>query len=95
MTKAERLAKAERDHEKFLKRVGYTGTKSYRAPFPSYKCEDRGLPPTSDVICAIVTKSELAKQERIERSKKYTVAPAYNKSGYMVISKNDVKDIGR
>lgn len=95
MKKAERLAKAKRDHEKFLKRVGYTGTKTYRAPIPSYKVDDRGLPPTSDRISAIPTKSSMAKQERIERSKDYTVAPAYNKGGYQVIGIADIKDIGK
>ena len=28
-------------------------------------------------------------------SKKFTVAPAYNKGGYQVISKTNIKDIGR
>lgn len=30
-----------------------------------------------------------------EVSKNYTIAPAYNKSGYQVISKEDIKHIGR
>ena len=32
---------------------------------------------------------------RLEESKKFTIAPAYNKGAYQVISKNNVKDIGR
>ena len=32
---------------------------------------------------------------RLEESKKFTVAPAYNKGAYQVISKNSIKDIGR
>jgi len=32
---------------------------------------------------------------RLEESQKFTVAPAYNKGGYQVISKNNIKDIGR
>ena len=32
---------------------------------------------------------------RLEESKKFTVAPAYNKGAYQVITKNNVKDIGR
>jgi len=96
MKKAERLAQAKRELEKTLKRVGYTGKgKTYRSPIPSYKVEDRGLPPTSDVICAIKSSTQLAKEERIERSKKYTVAPAYNKGAYQLRSKSDIKDIGR
>ena len=32
---------------------------------------------------------------RLEESKKFTIAPAYNKGAYQVITKNNVKDIGR
>ena len=32
---------------------------------------------------------------KLEISRKFTIAPAYNKGGYQVICKNDIKDIGR
>ena len=32
---------------------------------------------------------------RIEESKKFTIAPAYNKGGYQVISKENIKHIGK
>ena len=32
---------------------------------------------------------------RLQESKKFTIAPAYNKGGYQVISSNNIKDIGR
>ena len=32
---------------------------------------------------------------RLEESRNFTVAPAYNKGAYQVIPKNEVKDIGR
>ena len=32
---------------------------------------------------------------RLEESKKFTVAPAYNKVAYQVITKSNIKDIGR
>ena len=32
---------------------------------------------------------------RLEESKNFTVAPAYNKGAYQVISKSNIKDIGR
>lgn len=32
---------------------------------------------------------------RLEESKKFTVAPAYNKGAYQVITKDSIKDIGR
>lgn len=34
-------------------------------------------------------------QERLEVSKKYTIAPAYNKGPYMVVSGPDIKTAGR
>ena len=37
----------------------------------------------------------LSKEERLEISKSYTVAPAYNKGAYQVIPKGDVKWIGK
>jgi hypothetical protein len=32
---------------------------------------------------------------RLEESRNFTVAPAYNKGAYQVITKSNVKDIGR
>jgi hypothetical protein len=32
---------------------------------------------------------------KLEESKNFTVAPAYNKGAYQVISKSNIKDIGR
>ena len=32
---------------------------------------------------------------RLEESKNFTVAPAYNKGAYQVITKNNIKDIGK
>ena len=32
---------------------------------------------------------------RLEESKKFTVAPAYNKGAYQVITKENIKDIGK
>ena len=32
---------------------------------------------------------------RLKESKNFTIAPAYNKGAYQVITKNNVKDIGR
>ena len=32
---------------------------------------------------------------RLEESKKFTVAPAYNKGAYQVITRDNVKDIGK
>ena len=32
---------------------------------------------------------------RLEISRKFTIAPAYNKGAYQVISRGDIKNIGR
>ena len=32
---------------------------------------------------------------KLEESKKFTIAPAYNKGAYQVITKSNIKDIGR
>ena len=32
---------------------------------------------------------------KVEESKNFTIAPAYNKGAYQVINRNSVKDIGR
>lgn len=32
---------------------------------------------------------------RVEESKNFTIAPAYNKGAYQVINNTDIKDIGR
>ena len=32
---------------------------------------------------------------RLEISRKFTIAPAYNKGAYQVITKSNIKDIGR
>ena len=36
-----------------------------------------------------------ARNWRLEESKNFTIAPAYNKGAYQVITKSNIKDIGR
>ena len=40
-------------------------------------------------------KQESQHNWRLEESKKFTVAPAYNKGAYQVIPRSEIKDIGR
>ena len=48
------------------------------------------------VVCSNRTRgTKPVKNWRLEESKKFTVAPAYNKGAYQVIPKNSIKDIGR
>jgi len=44
---------------------------------------------------SMTSKTKLTKEERIEISKQYTLAPAYNKGAYQVIPRGDVKWIGK
>ena len=60
----------------------YEAPKTYRRETPEYpSCDDKSHCTT------IVEKPQL--------SSKYTIAPAYNKGAYQVISTENVKDIGR
>ena len=97
--KPKSLIEAERQHAKFLKKV--VGTRS------SVGLEQRSSKPwvtgSSPVECA--NKRNVAemsndipvgvapKKELIPHN--FTIAPAYNKGPYQVISKSDIKDIGR
>tara|TARA_R110000823_G_scaffold115491_5_gene238182 strand:+ start:189 stop:485 length:297 start_codon:yes stop_codon:yes gene_type:complete len=93
--KIERLQEAKQQHADFLKSMGYTGNKGSQAviPFPNYRCDVEGISPTSNFIAGVNTKED--NTYKLNESKNYTVAPAYNKSGYMVVSKKNIKDIGR
>ena len=95
--KSKSLIEAERKHAKFLKRVMGIGDKCYgstagsnparEGSIPSSPAKD--LPPLSNVIPVGVA----AQRKTLKHN--FTIAPAYNKGAYQVISKRDIKDIGR
>lgn len=60
-------------------------TDTYRRETPEYK--------SADVTRAVTHKVDEDFRKNI--SSKYTIAPAYNKGAYQVISRENVKDIGR
>jgi hypothetical protein len=60
----------------------YEAPKSYRRETPDYPSFDDKSHNTRLV-------------EKPQLDSKYTIAPAYNKGAYQVISKENVKDIGR
>ena len=94
--KSKSLLEAERKHAKFLKRMGI-GDRCYgstagsnparEGSIPSSPAKD--LPPLSNVIPVGVA----AQRKTLKHN--FTIAPAYNKGAYQVISKRDIKDIGR
>ena len=60
------------------------------------KHEVVGSIPSSSTSSKTKCKNDtLSKEERLAISKKYTVAPAYNKGAYQVIPRGDVEWIGK
>ena len=103
MTKKQ-LASLEQ-HNKWLKKMGIEPRDSVLTPklnkkalngignsIPSYESKTEYIPSKSDGVGNATKKDE---RYKLEVSKQYTIAPAYNKGGYQVIGKNNIKDIGR
>ena len=96
--KSKSLIEAERKHAKFLAKhcrksgeVNDTKVTSYQRQ-SQVLMEGNRIPflsPTSDIIPVGAT----GKRKTTEHN--FTIAPAYNKGAYQVISKRDIKDIGR
>lgn len=57
--------------------------KAHREKYPSYQPSTSTYVPTKD------------DSWKLEESKNWTVAPAYNKGAYQVIPKSNIKDIGK
>ena len=96
--KSKSLLEAERKHAKFLRKImGKPGGANGTIGVSEYQGESHrpaggsipSLPPTSNTIPVGV-----AKQRKILKHN-FTIAPAYNKGAYQVISRRDIKDIGR
>tara|TARA_B100000427_G_C15251759_1_gene482504 strand:+ start:295 stop:633 length:339 start_codon:yes stop_codon:yes gene_type:complete len=93
--KSARQLNAEKEHQAYLKRMGFSGhrikaiTPAFQAENESSNLSARSIAPCSDVIPTWAPK----KKPHTDHS--FTIAPAYNKGSYQVISKKDVKDIGK
>ena len=106
--KTKSLLKAESEHQKFLNKMksnngrsnvptaggrSSVGRASGLQPegrrFNPYRLHQPDLPPVSNVIPVGVA----PKKKVIDHN--FTIAPAYNKGAYQVISKNSIKDIGK
>ena len=55
----------------------------------------RGTTSIADSIADSKAGTKPVHNWRLEESKKFTIAPAYNKGGYQVISKENIKNIGK
>ena len=95
--KSKSLLEAERKHAKFLaKHCGKPGgandtkvTSYHRQSQALAEGSIPSLPPLSNTIPVGAT----GKRKTTEHN--FTIAPAYNKGAYQVISREDIKDIGR
>ena len=94
----ERVASLK-DHEKFLKRfrIGEEiRTVSEAVITPDCRSGDHGFEPHTVRQTTMSGKgTKPVDNWKLEESKNFTVAPAYNKGAYQVISKSNIKDIGR
>ena len=88
------LREARIQHEKFLKKHcgksgGVNDTVPNKYQRPSEVLTEGSIPSLSNTIPVGV-----APKKKIHEHN-FTIAPAYNKGAYQVISKRDIKDIGR
>ena len=94
-TKSKKLIESERAHAAFLARVGYTPKKRRLVSTkPLVKQNTPYVRPGSGVSCSNTVCAISYKNKKVG-VQKYTVAPAYNKGAYQLITKNNVKDIGK
>ena len=94
-TKSKKLIESERAHAAFLARVGYTPKKRRLVSTkPSVKQSTSYIRPGSGVSCSNTVCAISYKNKKVG-VQKYTVAPAYNKGAYQLITKENVKDIGK
>ena len=92
--KTKSLLEAERVHEKFLakycgKSGGVNDTVPNKYQRPSEVLTEGSIPSLSNTIPTGAT------PVREIHEHNFTIAPAYNKGAYQVISRRDIKDIGR
>ena len=90
--KTKELLVAERKHKKWLLSMGIDGKKTSPPPKTltftnDLKVQDDKPIHTMGTPCY--------KKKRFTTTKTYTIAPAYNKGAYQVISKEEVKNIGK
>ena len=95
------------DHIKFLKTLGFKFDskgkmkRRFKKSAPLAHSVEQ-LICNQQVVCSNRTRGTMTSAGtkpvhnwRLEESKKFTIAPAYNKGGYQVISKDNIKNIGK
>lgn len=66
---------------------------THSIPTYSHRSSDVFYPSAGDATRVCTTKAD--ESWKVEASKNFTVAPAYNKGAYQVVSKENIKHIGR
>lgn len=77
-------------HSKSNTQLGKAG----KTPWPTVRTTE-DIPSVTSFRQGEATESMQYRQEKIDISAGYTVAPAYNKGAYQVISKENIKYIGK
>lgn len=75
---------------KFLKKMGYTGTKEHKISLPDLSVERRN--PTSDRIYSDAKGKRVSEEDAARVSSKYVIGQAYNKGGFQVLSEAEASD---
>ena len=92
--KSKSLLAAEIQHKKFLKKMGVGESSSIeRAPDmqsddSTHSQQEDPFPLSNTIPVGLTPKKEVVEHN-------FTIALAYNKGSYQVISKNNIKDIGK
>ena len=88
------MREAERQHEKFLKKMGVTrGRSSVGSERWPVTPEVVGSSPIAPAMSNKIPVGVVSKKDIIPHN--FTIAPAYNKGAYQVISRGDIKHIGK
>ena len=90
------LIEAERQHTKFLEKMKVKRSVAQSGSAPALGAGGQRfesslsdqIPLSNDIPVGVAPKKELIPNN-------FTIAPAYNKGSYQVISKSNIKDIGR
>ena len=92
--KSKSLLAAEIQHKKFLKKMGVVESSSIertsdmQSDDSAHSQQEDPFPLSNTIPVGSTPKKEIVKHN-------FTIAPAYNKGAYQVISKNNIKDIGK
>ena len=100
--KTKSFYKAKQEQDKLLKSMGIDPNRRLRRPRVSIPLDQVGklqtfvpTTQTKELVTKMAGGTKPVSNVKLEVSKQYTVAPAYNKGPSMVVGRKDIKDIGR